>query len=166
MPRSALDMVGYYNESIRGWLDLDYRLRLARVYKFGYVSVPGSAYTLQPAGLTRSLTSQTLLTNWRKVLEMHLDQLDRYDEDCRARVAGRLDRQDWILRQTMSLTGNERSKAVRFRKLISLLVRCPQYFYEYPFLIAAHFGPVIQKRIIRYRDYIRGHSEALGVRRC
>lgn len=155
MPRSALDEVGYYDESIRGWLDWDYRLRLARVYKFGYVSAAGSAYTLQPAGLTRSLADQTLLNYWRMVVEKHLDLVDAYDEDCRTMVAERLDHQDWILRQVMALTGMEDSKLVRMPRLISFLAHHPQYLYEYPFLIDNLFGSVVQRQLIRWKNSVR-----------
>ena len=156
MPRSALDKVGYYDESIRGWLDWDYRLRLAKVYKFGYVPIAGSAYTLQPFGLTRSLEDLTLLNGWRMVIEKHRDQIESYDNDCQTRIAGRLDWQDNILRQLIRLSQMKGAKLASLPALIGFLARYPQYLYEYPFLIDTLFGNSVQKKILRLKDYFGG----------
>lgn len=152
MPRRALDEVGYYDESIRGWLDWDYRLRLARVYQFGYVPIAGSAYTLQQLGLTRSLEDLTLLDGWRMVVEKHRDQIERYDNDCQARIARRVDWQDRLLRQLIRLTRMKGSKLSRLPALVGFLARYPRCVYEYPFLIDSLFGNRVQKMILRLKD--------------
>jgi glycosyltransferase involved in cell wall biosynthesis len=150
--KKILDSLGYYYDpEIPIWVDWDLRLRLAARYKFGYCSYVGSAYTVNPNGLTNVLKQEVILKNLKHVVAKNSPYLSNYSQKESRKALRTIQKHI----QKLELAINIHKGQAAFWPALQYLLSYPSEVVDVRFNLSAMFGKKVVQSLARVKQAIK-----------